>query len=314
MDNPQIARNPFVDDSPTKRHNMKKEPQDLIGIRDIDQDIQSQDSTQNEFVSLDINQLQKYQTSGKIEPELNESNMTTKQQELKQPDLKDKQVKSQENTENTTARQGEDGSINKNPNWPHPKWAAYLYHDIESDIPKEMRFLVETGYRTWKLTTVGYIVNLMAIGFAAFHDNYYESGLAKSQSVFTSLLWLVVITPIGFLSWYMNLYRISQKFSTKNWLVFSVTFACHFLFAIIMLSGCPWYPCGGIFFIITCIFSRYILTTIFAAINCVIWTLVIILSMAIFTNVRQMVSKNDTTNEVKGDFKNTLAKVLSFAM
>ena len=331
MENPEIPHNPFNDNYPTT----EQKTEQLISIQEIGSpDVKSIES-ENGFVSLDINELQqKSQISGKIQTNTSisdSSSLSTREKNLKQREIelqqKEQELKAKYGNfdtiisipdDNTPKKEGETTKKEEEEeevaNWPHPKYAAYLYHNIESDIPKEMRFLVETGYRTWKLTTVGYLINLITIGFAAFSDNYYESGLEKSEAVFTSLLWAMIATPVGFLLWYMNLYRLAKKFSTKNWLVFYVTFGCHMLFTVIILSGCPWYPCAGIFFTITCIFGRHIITTILSVINCIIWSIVLILSMAIFNSVKQMFNTKDKTKEVKGDFKNTFAKILSFAM
>eukprot|EP01024_Parvocaulis_polyphysoides_P040577 TRINITY_DN36969_c0_g1_i1.p1 TRINITY_DN36969_c0_g1~~TRINITY_DN36969_c0_g1_i1.p1 ORF type:complete len:343 (-),score=38.15 TRINITY_DN36969_c0_g1_i1:143-1099(-) len=119
-------------------------------------------------------------------------------------------------------------------NWPTQRY-AFVYHDINVEIPEVNRGLVRLAYFTWILTAIGYVLNWFVMCIAMF------SGDKELWEFFVATLVVVIGIPASFICWYKwGIYaaaRTSGGFIKYG--CFFLNFLVHFAWIIIMIIAVP---------------------------------------------------------------------------
>jgi hypothetical protein len=87
-------------------------------------------------------------------------------------------------------------------NW--PRLYPVATHYIELEIPEASQSLVNQSYLLWKMTALGYLVNLIGTTYFFFAR---ISGYASITGVIAASIYLVLCPLLAFFGWHKSLYN-----------------------------------------------------------------------------------------------------------
>ena len=276
-----------------------------------------------EFIAVDI-----YEDNDITISEIDKINSTSKlsdiklrEQQLQQKEQEIRRLEAALNAEFININAGETTIISNSPQHIPLKESlkntlkplpiiSTLYREEGITSDKEEDNLLLKANITYKLTILGLILNVTTIGIAGFYDDYYNTISDKSHALFTSIIWLILGIPFGYMTWYKHLNNLVLNHKLSSWYMYNFSFIIHLLFSCIMLTGIPWYPCGGVFFCITTFFGRLHISFILSFINTVIWTGIFAYSTYIYNSAKILF-----TNKLDSDIEtNNINKLASIAL
>lgn len=151
-------------------------------------------------------------------------------------------------------------------NW--PPFYPVFFHDIDVEVPAELRPDVRTIYRGWLLLVLVLAWNMITSIFLLT-----SGASAGGADLGSGIFYLPVITVLSFLLWYRPVYNAYAKEHSLFYLLYFVFGGFHVAFCFYMLIGIPGTGSAGLINMIAAFGRGSILTGVFAVIATVGWAI-----------------------------------------
>ncbi|TFK54770.1 scamp-domain-containing protein [Heliocybe sulcata] len=122
-----------------------------------------------------------------------------------------------------------------------PPFYPLVYHSIQDEIPEASRPLITDLFRLWLLLMATLLVNMIACIFATVTGT--GDGV---RDLLVSLMYIVVIGGLAFLTWYRPIYNGYMKEQALYYYLYFFFCGWHILFSLYMAVGIPGTGSAGI--------------------------------------------------------------------
>ncbi|KAI0093687.1 scamp family-domain-containing protein [Irpex rosettiformis] len=150
-------------------------------------------------------------------------------------------------------------------NW--PPFFPLIFHSIQDEIPEGSRALITRMYQLWMLLAATLILN-----FVAYLVLLISGATGAVGGFVTSIIFVVLITPLSFFLWYRPIYNAYMKEQALYYYVYFVFGGFHLLFSAYGIIGPQGSGAAGVIQTILAFTGGHIVAGVFCAIAAAGWT------------------------------------------